>query len=165
MGKTESSRDANVQEGGRRRVGSGGSGRRRPAQSRRPLSNRFRTIGSHRRTAALRHTRVQDGEARPRPATCGNGGGRRDFPRRCGRRHGCACCPAAIGLRRDSARRRRRPASRFAGARPRVARHPLRHGVPDPAESAVRRRRDSGRPVHQRAGQARGHHRRRRHRR
>ena len=57
---------AHVEEGGGRRIGAGRPGRGRPAQSRRPLGDGVREVGSHRRAAPLRHPRVQDGEARPR---------------------------------------------------------------------------------------------------
>ena len=50
----------------RRRLGPGGAGRGRPAEQGRPPGHRVRARGPHRRAAALRHPRVQDGEARPR---------------------------------------------------------------------------------------------------
>ena len=49
----------------RRRFWSGGSRRRATAEPRRPLGYRFRESRSDRRASALRHSRFQDGEARP----------------------------------------------------------------------------------------------------
>src|SRR5207253_2805104 len=54
-------------------------------------------------------------------------------------------------------------AARSHDPRTRARRHPLRDGVPDAPEQAVRGRSDSRRAVHQRGRQARRHHRRRRH--
>ena len=71
-----------------------------------------------------------------------------DLPRGCRCRSRRAGRPAALGFRRGSAGRRRGPASGSAGAGTRAAGHPLRDGVPDAAEPPLRRRRDSGRPVH-----------------
>ena len=52
---------------GRDWIGPGGAGRGRSAESRRPRRHGLREIRSHRRAAALRHSRIQDGEAVPRP--------------------------------------------------------------------------------------------------
>ena len=77
--------------------GPGRPGGGRPAESRRALGHRLREVGSDRRSAALRHSRVQDGEALPRSPAGGDGGGRRGLQgrrqrrrRRAGRR---ACAP------------------------------------------------------------------------
>ena len=127
-------RRAHRQEGRGRRLGSGRAGRGRAAEPRRPLRDRVREVRSHRRPAALRHPRVQDGEARPRSPARADGSrrasssGRRQRRRRRARRRGCA------RLRRGRARRRRRPAARPAGAGPRARGHPLRDGLPDAAE-------------------------------
>ena len=52
----------------RRRFGPGGARGRAAAHARRPRRRRLRARRSHRRSPALRHPRVQDGEAAPRPA-------------------------------------------------------------------------------------------------
>ena len=67
-------RSAHGQEGGRRRLRPGRPRRRRAAQSRRARRHRLREVRPHRRAAPLRHSRVQDGEARPRPAPPAHGG-------------------------------------------------------------------------------------------
>ncbi len=55
------------QAGRRHRLGPGRPGRRPAADPRRPRRRRARARRPHRRPAALRHPRVQDGEAPPRP--------------------------------------------------------------------------------------------------
>ena len=60
-------RAAHWQEGGRRRLRAGGPRGGRAVEPRRPPGDRLRAGRSHRRAAALRHSRVQAGEARPRP--------------------------------------------------------------------------------------------------
>ena len=128
--------------------GPGGPGGRRPAQSRGSSRDRLREVRSHRRTAALRDPRVQDGEADPRSAPRADGVRGRRVPSRRERRRRCRDEPAALGLRRDPPRRRRGPAARSAGARTRAQGHPLRDGLSDAAEPPLRRRRDSRRSVH-----------------
>ena len=86
LGDAAAADHAHVEEGRGRRLRSGGAGRRRSAESRRPLGDRVREVRSHRRAAALRHPRIQDGEAHPRPPARGDGGRRRDVPRRRQRR-------------------------------------------------------------------------------
>ena len=49
-------------------IGSGGTGRRAAAESRRPFGDGLRKSRPHRRIAALRHPRIQDGEMGARPA-------------------------------------------------------------------------------------------------
>ena len=65
---------ADRQEGRRRRLGPGRPGRRPAAHPGRPRRRRLRARRPHRRPAALRHPRVQDGEAPPRPAPRPDGG-------------------------------------------------------------------------------------------
>ena len=55
------------QDGRGRRLGPGGPGRRAAAGARRPRGHGLRARRPHRRAAALRHPRLQDGEALPRP--------------------------------------------------------------------------------------------------
>ena len=98
---------AHVEEGGGRRLGPRGPGGGRSAQSRRALGDGVREVGSHRRPAALRHPRVQDGEARPRSAPGDHGGRRRRLQggrQRRRRRH--ACRPAALASSTRSCSRR-----------------------------------------------------------
>ena len=57
----------------RRRLGPGGAGRGRSAEQSRAPGHRVRARRSHRRPAAVRHSRVQDGEARPRSTSVGHG--------------------------------------------------------------------------------------------
>ena len=103
----------------------------------------------------------------PRPPPRADGGRRRRVPdrreRRRRRRRSTSCAREfdAIVLAGGVD-----AAARSAGAGPRARGHPLRDGVPDAAEPALRRRRDRRRASSSRAeGQARHHHRRRRHRR
>ena len=90
-----------------------------------------------RRPAALRHPRLQDGEAPHRPPHGADGGRRRHLPpRRRGRqgRRGRAICSAsydAVVLSGGAEDPRDLPA-----ARPRAGRHPFRDGFPHPAEQA-----------------------------
>ena len=60
--------DAHGKEGRRRRLRPRRTCGRRSIESGRTLGHRLRARGSHRRPAALRHSRIQDGEKRPRPA-------------------------------------------------------------------------------------------------
>ncbi len=145
--------------------GPGRARRRRPAQPRRPPGDRLRARRPDRRPPALRHSRVQDGEALRRPPARAHGEGRRALPDGRARRRQRAGREPAPGLRRAGPGRRRLLAARSRDSRARARRRPLRDGVPDPPEPAVRGRSRSRRAVHQRTGQAGRHHRRRRHRR
>ncbi len=127
-----------------RRLGSGGAGLRAAARARRPRRDGVREVRPHRRAAALRHPRLQDGEVAHRSAHRADDRGRRDVPHRRARRRRRRRRPvdrrAARRVRRDRARRRRRDAARPAGARPRAEGRPLRDGVPAAAEQGRRRR-------------------------
>ena len=120
--------------------GPGGPGRGRAAEPRRPSRDGVREVRSHRRPAALRHSRVQDGEALPEPAPVADGAGRRAVPHERERRRRRHARPAEVRVRRDRAGGRRRAAARSAGAGARAEGHPLRDGVPDAVEQARRRR-------------------------
>ena len=124
-----------------RRLGSGGARVRAAARARGPRRRAVREERSHRRAAALRHPRLQDGEAPHRPAHGADGGGGRAVPARRGGGPRRARAGAARGVRRGRADRRRRAAARPARARARSARRPLRDGVPAAAEQGGRRRR------------------------
>ena len=153
------------QDGRRRGLGAGGARRGRPVEPGRAPGHGVRAVRPHRRAPALRHPRVQDGEAVPRPPPRHPGGrGHRVPAQHRRRRHGDGR-DAPARARRDAARGRRGTAARPEGPGPRAVRHPLRHGLPDAAEPAVRGRRHRRRRVHHREGQAGRHHRRRRHRR
>ena len=150
-----------------RRLGPGRPRRRRSAEPRRPPRHGVRARRSHRRAAALRHSRVQAGEALPRsPARPDAAGRRRSSGRACNVGVDVPLDELRARVRRDRARRRRDAAARSAGARPRAEGHPLRDGVPAAAEPPLRRRRRFADDQFITAeGQARRHHRRRRHRR
>ena len=62
------------QDGRGRRLRPGRAGRRPAADPRRPHGRRLRARRPDRRPAALRHPRVQDGEAAPRPPARADGG-------------------------------------------------------------------------------------------
>ena len=108
------------------------------------LGDRLRARRPHRRSAAIRHSRVQDGEAVPRPPPRHHAGGRRDVP---DQRATSASTSPVDDLRRDFdalvLAGGATAAARSAGARPRARGHPLRDGVPAAAEQAQRRRRAS----------------------
>ena len=77
MGDGEAAARAHGQDGRRHRIGPGRSGRGRSAEPRGPFRDGLREIRSHRRPAALRHSRVQDGEEVPEPPAVADGAGRR----------------------------------------------------------------------------------------
>ena len=74
--------DEDRQEGRDRRLGSGRHGLRAAARARRPRRACVREIRQGRRPAALRHPRLQDGEAPRRPPRRADGGRRRHLPLR-----------------------------------------------------------------------------------
>jgi glutamate synthase (NADPH) small chain len=74
LGDAAAAELAHLEEGGRDRIGPGGTGGGRSAEPRGPLGDRVREVRSHRRPAPIRHPRVQDGEALPRPPSGGAGG-------------------------------------------------------------------------------------------
>ena len=157
---------AHRQEGRGRRLGAGRTRRRRAAESRGPHRHRLRAVRPDRRAAPLRHSRVQDGEALPRPAAQAHGG-------------------AGIGFKTE------RPRGRDPAGRRRCAKTSTRSSWPAaPSGRAIfpipgrelggihfamdyltlQNRRSEGDTVPDRdfisaKGQARRHHRRRRHRR
>ena len=148
---------SNGQAVGRDRLGSGRFGCGTTADASRTRGDRAGARRSHRRPAAVRHPRVQDGEAPPRPSpgTDGGRGHRVPYQRNRGRkrRH-----RGAVGLvrRRRAGRRRNggpRPSSSWAPA----AGHPSGHGVPTAGQPSA-----AGRPAavaHRCARQARRDHR------
>ncbi len=121
----------------------------------------LRKSRSHRRIAALRHPRIQDGEMGARSASGSDAGGGRGVSHRreCRTEHHGR--RPAQGIRRHPAGRRRRTAARSAGARQGIEGHSFRHGIPAAAKQTLCRgrsaRTDSG---HR---QTRGDHWRRRH--
>ena len=126
-------------------VGSGPAGLAAADQLNRAghCGHRVRARRSHRRAAALRHSRVQAGEAVPRsPArrcmreegvmfrTSANVGVERAASTSCARASTRSCSPAASTTPRD-----------LPVPGPRARGHPLRDGLPDAAEPALRGRR------------------------
>ena len=97
--------DRQTGRGRRVRPGRPGGGRR--SESGGPCGHRLRARRPHRRAAALRHPRIQDGEALPRPAAVGPRTGRDRLPHQRRRRRRCRRQRAAAGIRRDRAGRRR----------------------------------------------------------
>ena len=121
---------AHRQAGRRDRLRAGRARRRPAADPRRPRRRRARAGRPHRRPAALRHPRVQDGEAPPRSAPRPDGGrGHRVPHQRGGRRRHRHRGPAGL-QRRHRAGLRRDGVARPAGAGPRARRHPPGDGVP-----------------------------------
>ena len=92
--------------GGRLRPG--GPGLRPAAGPRRPCHDRVREVRPDRRPAALRHPRLQDGEAPHRPARPADGGRGRDLPHQLRGRRRRLGAAAAGRLRRAGDGRRRR---------------------------------------------------------
>ena len=148
-------------------VGSGpaGPGRRPAAHPGRPHRRRLRAGRPDRRPAALRHPRVQDGEAPPRPAAGADGGRGHPVPRRRRRRRGRRPAGSCAPLRRRRARRGRDacratcrcPGRELAGVHQAMEYLPLANrGAPATARPPA---------DHRATRQGRRHHRRRRHRR
>ena len=131
---------ADRQDGRRRRLRAGRPRRRAAADPRRPRRRRARAGRPHRRAAALRHPRVQDGEAPPRPAPRADGGRGHRVPTE---RRTSATTVAVDELlrrvRRRRARRRRDRVARPAGPRPRADGHPPGDGVPAARRTACSR--------------------------
>ena len=107
---------------------------------------RVREDRPHRRPAALRHPRLQDGKAPHRPPHAPDGSRRRRCSApasksastsRCSR---CSTTIDAVVLAGGA-----EAAARPASPGPRAGRHPFRDGLPDPAEQARRRRRRGAR--------------------
>ena len=165
LGHAGAARVAHRQDGRGRRLGPVGPGRRRSAEQGRPQRHRVRARRSHRRPAALRHPRLQDGEGDPRSPAPPDGSRGHRLQAGLRRRRVAGRGDAEAVVRRGGARLRRPGRPRPADSRPRARRHPLRDGLPAAAEQALRRRRRHGEPVHHGEGQARRDHRRRRHRR
>ncbi len=151
------------QAGGRRGVGSGRVGRRPAAHPGRSRRRRAGAGRPDRRVAALRHPRVQDGEAPRRPAHRPDGG-RGHGVHHVGRgRRGRHRRGAASRLRRRGAGRRGHPVARPSHPGPGPRRGPPGHGVPAGRQPGAAGRR--ARAVDHRRRQAGRDHRRRRHRR
>ncbi len=130
--------------------------------ARRPRRGAVREERSYRRAAALRHTRLQDGEASTSTAVSSRCDRRRRIPRQRStsasiRSAAARCSTSSTRWRSRSARRTAR--SRCSGPRPR--RRLLRDGLPAAAEPPRRRR--CRRAAAHRKGQARRRHRWRRH--
>ena len=98
LGHAADGGDEHLQARRDRRLRPGRPGRRRPAELRGTLGDGVREVGPHRRTAAIRHPRVQDGEALPRSPAGGDGSRRRGVPGRRERRRGCPCGSPRLGL-------------------------------------------------------------------
>ena len=150
-------------QGRRRRLRSRRARRRAAAHARGPLGGRVRARRPHRRSAALRHPRVQDGEAPPRPSPRADGGRGHRVPRERRRRRRRQRRRPARGVRRHRARRWRHRVARPPDPRSRARRHPPGDGVPALGQPGAARR--PRRAADHRGGQARRDHRRRRHRR
>ena len=112
------------------RLGPGGPGRRPAADPGRPHGRRVRARGPHRRSAALRHPRVQDGEAAHQPPHRADARGGHQVPYRRGDRPRHRRRRAAQAVRRGGHRRRCHHLPRPAGPGPRAERHPPGDGVP-----------------------------------
>ena len=139
LGEAGAAEHQDRQEGRRRRLGSGRHGLRAAARARRPRRARVREIRQGRRPDALRHPRLQDGEALRRPPRQPDGGGGRHLPLRRACRRECSGGEASGRARRGRADGRRREGARPADPGPRPQGHPLRHGVPAAAEPARER--------------------------
>ena len=158
---------AHRQAGRGGRLGAGRHGLRAAAGARRARRHAVREGRPHRRAAALRHPRLQDGEMADRPPRRADGGRGGRIPHRRRSRRRCSGRRSAGAIRCRGDDRRRRIAARSRSARPRPRRHPFRDGVPAAAEQARRRRRrgEGGAERHdQRRRQACHRDRRRRHR-
>ena len=127
----------------RRRLRPGRAGRRPAADPRRAHGDGVRARRPHRRPAALRHPRIQDGEAPHRPPAGADGGRGHHVPARRQRRRGHHRRAAAGRVRRGGARRRRDRVARPADPGPRPGRHPPGHGVPAVVQPGA-----AGRPGH-----------------
>ena len=150
----EAAGPAHRQDGRRRRLGPGRAGRRPAADPGGPHRGRLRAGRPDRRPAAVRHPRVQDGEAPPRPR-----GWPRWRPRAPGSGRASTSAttspgqPAARPVRRRRARRRRHRLARPRRARPRARRRPAGDGVPAAGQPGrPRRARVDGPVVDVRAG-------------
>ncbi len=131
---------ARAQDGqarGRGRIGPGRPRLRPAARARRPRRDSVREVRPHRRPAALRHPRLQDGKAPDRPAHRADAGGGRDLRAQYrGRRLGHHLA-APRRVRRAGAVRRHRMGARPGGAGARSRRHPFRHGLPAPSRTSA----------------------------
>ena len=164
LGRAAAARAGDRQEGRGGGLRPGGARRRAAAHAGWAQGHGLRARGPHRRPAALRHPRVQDGEARPRPSPRADDGGGHRVPDRRRRRRAtspsssCAatstrwCWPAAPRSPRDLPAPGRELDGIYLAMDYLRARQPGAAGRP-------------GSPADHRRGQARRHHRRRRHRR
>ena len=113
LGHAAAAGAADRQDRRRRRLRPGRPRRRPAAHPRRPHGRGVRARRPHRRAAALRHPRVQDGEAAPRPAARADGGRGRPVPHR---RRRSACDITAERPARRATTRSCSPSAPPAGA-------------------------------------------------
>ena len=131
LGPPAAARAQHRQDGRRRRLRPRRAGRRAAAHPRRARRHRVRAGRPHRRAAALRHPRVQDGEA-----AASTGGSSRWRPRAPGSSPASTSAStstverAARRLRRGRARRRGHRLAATSRPGPRARRHPPGDGVP-----------------------------------
>ena len=135
LGRPAAAQDHDRQERGGRRLGPGRAGLRPAARPGRPRGHRLRASRPHRRPAPLRHPRLQDGEATPRPPPRADGSRGRRLPPGVNVGVDVTARAAARRVRRGLPLRRLDPAARPADRGPRARRHPLRHGIPDRART------------------------------
>ena len=127
---------------------------RAAARARRARGHGVREGRPHRRPAALRHPRLQDGEAPHRPPHRADGSARASLPHQ--RRTSASTCRCARATRRASTRSCSRGGARKPRDLPIPGREldgrPLRDGFPDAAEPARRRRHGARRSASSRRG-------------
>jgi hypothetical protein len=160
MGRADRPVGAHGQARRRRRERAERSGRGAAVDARGPRGRRVRARRPDRRAAAVRHSRVQDGEAPPRPAHRTDGSGRHRVPHRRERRRQRSR-RGGPRVRRGGARGWRHCLARPPGARARVRRDLPGDGVPAGGQPGAGRR--PHRTAVDRRRQARRHHRRGRH--
>ena len=139
LGQAGAAGVAHRQDGRGGRLGPVRPGRRRSAEQGRPHRHRVRARRSHRRAAALRHPRVQDGEGDPRSPAPPDGSRGHRLQAGLRRRRVAGRGDAEEVLRRGGPRLRRPGRPRPADSRARARGHPLRDGLPAAAEQALRR--------------------------
>ena len=116
------------------------TGRRAATGARRARRHGVRKERPHRRTAALRHSEFQDGEAPDRPAAGADARRRGEVRDQCARGRERAGGRPAPRVRRHPAGGRRGATAQSERPRTRAEGHPFRHGVSAAAEPRVRRR-------------------------
>ena len=140
-GSSPAAQGQDGQDRGGRRLRARRAGLRPATRPRRPLGHRLRARRPDRRPAPLRHPRLQDGEAAPRPSPRADGGRRGGLPPGTNIGVDVTARGASRPVRRHLPLRRRDPATRPADRRPRARGHPLRDGLP-----AVQNRQGGRRP-------------------